>query len=169
VVRLILAFMPSLFLAAAAAAQVEFRPAGGGFRIEFFAPPQVTREQVSTRFGNTVGVTARLDRADGTQFYAQFIDYPPAAAREGAQRLFDSLRLGRTVKGDLRSEQRFQFEGHPAQRQKVELHIGTRPAIVALDVLRGLRLYSVFCIVDGGKQEADEIGRFIDSFALLPL
>jgi len=41
--------------------------------------------------------------------------------------------------------------------------------IAALDVVRGLRLYSIFCIVDRGKESTAEVKDFFDSFALLPL
>ena len=164
-----LALAAALSLTLSAHAQIEFQPAGGGFRVAFPAQPRVTREQVSTRFGNTIGVMARYDRADGAQFFAQYTDYPSAAANEGPQRLFDGLKLGRTVKGELRFEERFQFDGNPAQREIVDWHAGTRPVIVSLDVLRGLRLYSVFCIVDRGVEVSPAVRDFIQSFALLPL
>ncbi len=152
-----------------AAAQVEYRPPGGGLRVLFPAAPRVRDEPVSTRFGNTHEATASLVRTDGAQFYAQYIDYPPAAAQEGAQRLLDSLKIGRTVKGILRGERRFLLDGHPAQRETVELQLPARPVIVALDVVRDLRLYSIFCIVDRGKEDDPEVRQFLDSFALLPL
>ena len=166
----LLALLGPLWLALPAAAQgVAFEPEGGGFRVQFPGPFHVAAEQVSTRFGNTHGVTATFERADGAKFYAQYTDYPPAAAREGAQKVLDSLRVGRTVKGNLRSEQHFQFDGNPAQRETIDWDFATRPVIVALDVLRGLRLYSVFCIVDRGKEGSAEVRAFLDSFSLLPL
>ncbi|HZQ01241.1 MAG TPA: hypothetical protein VFB13_16980 [Reyranella sp.] len=157
------------FAGPASAQPVEFRPDGGGFRVQFPGPFKAKAEQVSTRFGNTHGVTATLERADGAKFYAQYVDYPPAAAQEGAQRLFESLTVGRTVKGAVRTAQRFQLDGNPAQREIVDWHFATRPVIVALDVLRGLRLYSIFCIVDSGREDGPDVRGFIDSFALLPL
>ncbi len=155
--------------AAPALAQVEYRPRGGGFRVEFPRAPRVSDEQVSTRFGNTRGVTATFERADGAKCYAQYTDYPPAAAQEGTARLLDSLTVGRTVKGELRSQERFLLDGNPAQREMIDWHFATQPVIVALDIVRGLRLYSVFCIVDRGKENAPEVRAFLDSFVLLPL
>jgi hypothetical protein len=73
------------------------------------------------------------------------------------------------VKGAVRTAQRFQLDGNPAQREIVDWHFATRPVIVALDVLRGLRLYSIFCIVDSGREDGPDVRGFIDSFALLPL
>ena len=150
-------------------AQVDYRPAGSGFHVEFPGRPRVVEEQMSTRFGNTRGVTASFERADGAKFYAIYSDYPPAAANEGAQKLLDALRFGRMVKGTMRTEQRFLFDGEPAQRETVELQVAGRPVIVALDVLRGLRLYSIFCIVDRGLEDGLQVRRFLNSFTLLPL
>ena len=126
-------------------------------------------EQVNTRFGNTYGLMATLERGDGASFYAQITDYPQAALQEGPQRILETLKFGRTVKGVVRAEQRFQFEGNPAQRLVVDLNVVGRPVIASLDVLRGLRLYSIFCIVDRSREEAGEVRSFIASFALLPL
>ena len=151
-----------------ALAQFDYRPPGSGFQVAFPAPPRIAQEMLSTRFGNTRSVMARLER-DGGKFYAQYFDYPAPAANEGAQKLLDGLRFGRTAKGTVRREQRFELDGHPAQRETVDLNFPARPVIVALDVLRGLRLYSIFCIVDRGQEDAPEVRAFIDSFVLLPL
>jgi hypothetical protein len=159
------AFLP--LAASPAAAEVEFKPGGGGFRVMFPGGYRVRIEQVSTRFGNTRGVIASSER-DDVKLYMQYLDYPGSAAREGTQRLLDGLRFGRTVKGRVRSEERFQLDGNPAQREVVDLQVQGQPVIVALDVLRGLRLYSVFCIVAYGQEGSDEVRRFIDSFELLP-
>lgn len=167
-VRSLSAIAALAMLAVPAWAQVEFRPQGGGFRVDFPAAPRVTNELASTRFGNTRSITAELERP-GAKFYAIYTDYPEAAAAESPQSLLDGIRVGRTVKGNIRAEQRFQIEGSPAQREVVDWHVGTRPVIVALDVLRGLRLYSVFCIVDRGQENGAEVRRFFDSFMLLPL
>jgi hypothetical protein len=152
--------------ASPAAAEVEFKPGGGGFRVVFPGGYRVRIEQVSTRFGNTRGVLAASER-DDVKLYMQYFDYPASAAREGPERLLDGLRFGRTVKGRVRFEERFQFAGNPAQREVVDLQVPGQPVIAALDVLRGLRLYSVFCIVDRGKESSDEVRRFIESFELL--
>ncbi len=169
IAHLLLALWGAFALVTPAFAQVEFRPPGGGFRLEFPGPFHVHIERTSTRFGNTRGTTASLERADGVKFYAQYMDYPPAAAQEGPQRLLDGLTLGRTVKGTVRAGQRFLFDGNPAQRETVDWDFATRPVIVALDVLRGLRLYSIFCIVDRGRENSRDVQDFIGSFALLPL
>lgn len=167
--RLLPALLGIICLAAPAGAQVEFRPPGGGFRLEFPGPFHVHIETTSTRFGNTRGTTASLERADGAKFYMQYYDYPGAAAQESPIRLFDGLKNGRTVKGTVRFEQRFELDGNWAQREIVDWNFGTRPVIVAFDVLRGLRLYSVFCIVERGQETLPEVKAFFDSFAMLPL
>ena len=74
-----------------------------------------------------------------------------------------------TVKGKVRSEQRFMLDGNPAQREIVDWDFATRPVIVALDVLRGLRLYSIFCIVERGQESSPDVQSFFDSFELLKL
>ena len=166
---LLLALAGLLCLAGPAVAQVEFRPSGGGFRLEFPGPFHVHIGQTSTRFGNTRGTTASLERADGIKFYMQYYDYPGAAAQEGPLRILDGLKNGRTVKGTVRFEQRFELDGNWAQREIVDWNFATRPVIVAFDVLRGLRLYSVFCIVERGQENEPEVKAFFDSFAMLPL
>ena len=57
----------------------------------------------------------------------------------------------------------------PAQRETVDWH-GPRPTvIVALDVLRGDQLYSIYCFVPPGKESHPGLQHFLDSFDLLPL
>ncbi len=166
--RCLLAFAYLLSFAGPAAAEVEFKPEHGGFRVVFPGGYRVKIEQVSTRFGNTRSVIASSERAD-VKLYAQYMDYPGTAAREGPQRLLDGLKLGRTVKGQIRFEQRFEFDGNPAQREVVDTHLPGQPVIAALDVVRGLRLYSIFCIVDRGREDGADVKAFFESFALLPL
>lgn len=148
--------------------QVEYRPAGGGFRVEFPAQPITKKEISSTRFGPTPMESAELTRPKGGTCYASHSLYPPQAGSEDPQRLLDQIRVGRTVKGALRIQRRFQFDGLPAQRDVVDWQFGTRPVIVSLDVLRGPNLYSIFCIVDRGQEGAPDVTKFVDSFALLP-
>ena len=150
--RVLLALLGALALATPAFAQVEFRPPGGGFRLEFPGPFRVRVETTSTRFGTTRGTTAQLELADGVKFYMQYFDYPPAAAQESPLKLLDGLKNGRIVKGKVRFEQRFELDGNWAQREIVDWEFGSRPVIVAFDVLRGLRLYSVFCIVERDQE-----------------
>jgi len=155
-------------LATPALAQVEYKPAGGGFRIVFPGQPIFKKEISSTRFGPTPMESAEWLRPKGGTCYATHSLYPPQASSEDPQRLLDQIRVGRTVKGTLRIQKRFQFEGQPAQRDVVDWLFATRPVIVSLDVMRGTHLYSMFCIVERGQEDAPDVTAFIDSFALAP-
>jgi hypothetical protein len=155
-------------LAVPAMAQTEYRPAGGGFRVEYPGRPIQKKEISSTRFGPTPMESAEWIRPKGGSCYANHTLYPPQAGSEDPQRLLDQIRVGRTVKGTLRIQNRFQYDGNPAQRDVVDWHVGTRPVIVSLDVIRGTHLYSVFCIVERGQETATDVTSFVDSFALLP-
>ena len=148
---------------------VEFRPAGGGFRVEFPGKFSVRTEDVNTRLGPTRVVTAEWVRADGGKCYAVHTRHFSGDMGEDPQRTFDRLRIGRTVKGNVRSEQRFLLENNPAQRQIVDWTGATRPVIVALDVARRGDLYSIFCIVDRGQEAMPDVQGYMNSFALLPL
>ena len=146
---------------------VEYRPANAGFKVDFPGRPRVSSEETSTRFGRAHMIAARYERHDGAKFYANFTAYPPAAAAEPASKILDSLKLARTVKGKVRAEQRFMLAGLPAQRHTIDWHAGTRPVIVALDVIRTAAVYSIFCIVDFGQEDDPAVARFLDSFAVL--
>lgn len=166
---ILLLLFGALAVARPAAADVEYKPPGAGFKVEFPGRPAVRTESINTSFGPALVVTAEWTRSDGGKCYAVHTRHVSGGPGEDPQRTFDRLRIGRTVKGILRSEQRFLMEDNPAQRQIVEWTGQTRPVIVALDVVRGPHLYSIFCIVDRGQDSAPDVLKFVASFALLPL
>jgi hypothetical protein len=169
--RLVLLLLLATCGAVPAAAQqwVEYRPHGAGYRVEFPGTPVTDGDEAAgTRYGAATTATANATTADGVAFYATHTNYPPGTAADEPQKVLDSVRLGRTAVGTVRSEQRFAVDGHLAQREIVDWH-GPRPAvIVALDVTRGDWLYSIYCFAPPGLENGAAIARFLASFTLLP-
>ena len=158
--------------AAPAAAQqwVTFQPGGlTGFRVDFPGTPIVNGSNAAgTRYGMSATVTAKLTTGDGITFHITYTAYPAGTASREPLKVLDTVQLGRTAVGTLKSRQRFEVEGHPAQRMIVDWH-GPQPImIVALDVTRGDWLYSAFCFAAHGQEDSPAIARFLSSFALLP-
>jgi hypothetical protein len=162
----------ALSATAPAAAQqwVTFQPGGmTGFRVDFPGTPIVNGSNAAgTRYGMSATVTASFAAIDGVTFYATYSVYPADTASREPQKVLDTMQLGRTAVGKVVSLEKFQFEGHPAQRSTVDWH-GPRPLmIVAFDVTRGDWLYSIYCFAPHGQENHPAIARFISSFALLP-
>ena len=154
---------------AAAQQWTTFQPGGTGFRVDFPGPPAIDGDDsASSRYGKVATVTAKVATGDGVMFYATYTVYPSGTVSGEPQKVLDAVRLGRTAAGKLRSQRRFDFDGHPAQRDIVDWH-GPRPVvIVSLDVVRGDWLYSIYCFAPHGLETGPAIARFLDSFALLP-
>jgi hypothetical protein len=168
-VRFFLFFIAAVAIALPAAAQVPYQPRGDGFRVVFPGPPMaVDAEQAGTRYGAAVTATASYTSPAGVVFYATHTAYPPGTASGEPQKVLDTVRIGRTAVGTLRTQQRFAFEGNPAQRDMVDWHGPRRLVIVALDVMRGDWLYSIYCFAPPGQENDPAIERFLASFTLLP-
>ena len=140
-----------------------------GFRVDFPATPVINGSNAAgTRYGMSATVTAKVTTADGITFYATYTAYPAGTASREPQKVLDTTQLGRTAVGSAQSLQKFDFQGHAAQRTVVDWH-GPQPLmIVALDVTRGDWLYSIYCFAPRGQENSPTIARFLASFALLP-
>lgn len=146
-----------------------FEPGGAGFRIEFPGKPAIDGgDSFGTRYGRSASVTASVEGADGVLFYATYTAYPPGTASGEPGKVLDTVRIGRTAVGTLRTQQRLRFDGHPAQRDIVDWHGPRRLVIVSLDVTRGDWLYSIYCFAPPGLENSPAIARFLASFTLLP-
>ena len=155
-------------IAGAARAEVEFKPRGQGYRVVFPGPPKVRAEDVRTRFGLSGVVTAEWVRPAGGSCYLVHTRYLGSTVPEGPQKALERVRFGRLVKGTLRSQKRFEFEGHPAQQDVVDTTLPGRQVIVSLDAVRAADIFSVYCIVDRGQEAAGDVQGFIGSFTLTP-
>lgn len=147
-------------------AEVEFKPQGQGYRVVFPGQPKVRAEDVRTRFGPSGVVTAEWVRPAGGSCYLVHTRYLGSTVPEGPQKALERVRFGRLVKGALRNQKRFEFEGHPAQQDVVDTTLPGRPVIVSLDAVRGADIFSVYCIVDRGQEAATDVQGFIGSFTL---
>jgi len=170
--RAALLVLLALLAAAPAAAQqwMTFQPGGmTGFRVDFPGTPAISGSNAAgTRYGMSATVTAKVTTDDGVTFHITYTAYPAGTASREPQKVLDTVQLGRTAVGTIKSQQRFEFERHPAQRMVVDWH-GPQPLmIVALDVTRGDWLYSIFCFAPRGQENSPAIARFLASFALLP-
>lgn len=153
---------------AAAQHWTPFQPDGAGFRVEFPGKPAIDADNsFGTRYGRSVSVTATVETADGIVFYATYTAYPRGTASSEPDKVLDTVRIGRTAIGTLRSQQRLHFDGHLAQRDIVDWHRPRRLVIVSLDVTRGDWLYSIYCFAPPGLENSPAIQRFLSSFALL--
>jgi hypothetical protein len=144
----LLAFLAFSTAAPAAAQQwITFQPGGlTGFRVDFPGTPIVNGSNAAgTRYGMSATVTASSAGNDGVTFYATYTVYPTGTAAHEPQKVLDTVQLGRTALGRVRSLQKVDFEDHPAQRTIVDWHGPQRLVIVALDVTRGDWLYSIYC------------------------
>ncbi len=167
--RLLLFFLAAVVVALPAMAQVPYQPRNDGFRVVFPGQPTAAdAERASTRYGAAATATASYTSPAGIVFYATHTAYPPGTAAGEPQKVLDTVRIGRTAVGTLRSQQRFAFEGNPAQRDVVDWHGPRRLVIVALDVMRGDWLYSIYCFAPPGQENDPAIERFLASFTLLP-
>jgi hypothetical protein len=162
----------ALWTAAPAAAQqwTTFQPGGmTGFCVDFPGTPTITGNRAAgTRYGRSATVTASVTTDDGVTFHVTYTAYPAGTASREPQKVLDTMELGRTAVGKVRSHQKFDFDGHPAQRSVVDWHGPQKMVIVALDVTRGDWLYSVYCFAPHGLENSPAIARFIASFAFLP-
>lgn len=152
----------------AAQAEFELKPPGQGYRMTFPGKPRIRAEDVNTRFGPSGVVTAEWLRPQGGSCYFTHTRYLGGSVPEGPQVALDRVRFGRTVKGTMRVQKRFQFEGQLAQQDIVDTTFPGRPVIVSLDVVRGADVFSVYCIVDRRQEEAPDVQKFIGSFAFVP-
>ncbi|MBS0548403.1 MAG: hypothetical protein JSR24_11680 [Proteobacteria bacterium] len=166
----LLAFLLAAAASPAAAQQwAPFQPGGAGFRVDFPGRPAINADNsFGTRYGRSVSVTATVETADGVAFYATYTAYPRGTASSEPDKVLDTVRIGRTAIGTLRAQQRFQFDGHLAQRDMIDWHRPRRLVIVSLDVTRGDWLYSIYCFAPPGLENSPAIQRFLASFALLP-
>jgi len=157
-----------LATAGATHAEVEFKPQGQGYRVVFPGQPKVRAEDVKTRFGPSGVVTAEWVRPAGGSCYLVHTRYLGSTVPEGPQKALERVRFGRLVKGTLRSQKRFEFEGHPAQQDVIDTTLPGRPVLVSLDAVRAADIFSVYCIVDRGQEAATDVQGFIGSFTLSP-
>ena len=165
---LVLAALMLVMQVGVARAEYELKPHGQGYRMIFPSQPRIRAEDVNTRFGPSGVVTAEWPRPTGGTCYFTHTRYLGGSVPEGAQMALDRVRFGRTVKGTMRVQKRFQFEGQPAQQDVVDTTFPGRPVIVSLDVVRAADIFSVYCIVDRGQEEAPDVQNFVGSFAFVP-
>lgn len=148
---------------------IEYRPPGGGFKLEFPGSPKQSQKDVPTKAGlirlNTAEMSPRNDRAFAS-FHSSF---PPDALPADRQIALDAGRDNAIAKagGTLRTEQHLSIGGMPARRAVVDI-FKSNQVCVSLMVLNGNDLYQAIVFTSAGQEDSDDIRRFINSFALVP-
>jgi hypothetical protein len=146
----------------------EFRPEGGGFRVEMPGRPELTsqKRQITTihhaevKRGNTEFVISY------NEFSAEDISRI-AADRIAIDKMFDTARDSnlQNFKAKLRDEQRETVKGHPARRWIFD--VGAQTAAMR-SILAGNRFINLVAIGSTGFDADPLAKRFLESFTLTP-
>lgn len=154
-------------VAAGAQTWSEYRPAGGGFRVEMPGTPTVAAQNIDIaggRVATQIQATLLWSKTDYTVVY---MDYPPDIGHSmPPERLLERVRDSTAHRGELRSDAAFTVGGAPAR----EFVVATNDNIsfVMRVVWSGNRLFRIM-VLGFGLDVADRPAtrRFLDSFALV--
>lgn len=145
----------------------EYRPAGGGFRVEMPGTPTVAAQNIDIaggRVATQVQATLRWSKADYTVAY---MDYPPDIGHGvPPERLLERARDSMARQGELRSDAALTVYGLPAR----EFVVATNDNLtfVMRVVWSRNRLFRIV-VLGFGSDVADRPAtrRFLNSFALV--
>jgi hypothetical protein len=174
IARLVLLYICfSIGSAAAQTKWVEYRPAGGGFRVEMPQTPQVESRTLQHKLGPLLMTQAAVDFSDRS-FSLSYLDMPKDKIRNtNSDAILDGARdgavNGMAIEGNkatLRSEHRLTVNGAPARDIIADI-----PTLHFVSVMRiilvGNRQYTVGFFGFAGSESKSEVNRFIESFVLL--
>ena len=155
---------------AAAVAQTwsEYRPAGGGFRVEMPGTPTVKTDDVKINNGRIAKQTQASVRVPKKADYSVlYMDYPPDVGRGvPPEKLLEGLRSDIATHGKLRRDTALTVGGAPARDFVVAAR--NNLAIVMRVVWFDNRLFQVSVLGLGlDVADAPDTRRFLDSFALV--
>ena len=163
-----LAVLAFLSMGSAQAQQqwVDYRPAGLGYRIEFPGTPAASETDAATAVGQIHSSTATLE-SGGKVFLVMRTVYPSAVASASPRKVMTSARDGLVGGGKLRDTKDLSINNLPARRLIID-RTDTGRIMVALQVMSGTWLYQAICLTRPGEENAPDIERFLNSFALVP-
>lgn len=145
---------------------IEYRPPGGGYRIEFPGTPAASETDAATAVGQVHSSTATLERG-GNTFLVMRTVYPQAVAGASPRKVMTSARDGLVSNGKLRETKDLSINNLPARRLIID-RTDTGRVMVVLQVMSGTWLYQAFCLVRPGAETSPDVERFLGSFALIP-
>ncbi|MBN9514853.1 MAG: hypothetical protein J0H97_15715 [Alphaproteobacteria bacterium] len=158
-----------LFGSVGAGAQTwtEYRPAGGGFRVEMPGTPTVTTQNIDIagdRVARQIQASVRLPKTDYTVVY---MDYPPDIGHGvPPEKLLERVRDSTASHGELRSDAALAVNGAPAREFAVAT--GDNVTVVMRVVWFRNRLFRITVFGFGpGVDATPAARRFLDSFALV--
>jgi hypothetical protein len=168
--RLIFLLLLLALSAGPAAAQdwVEYRPPGGGYRVEFPGKPQVSTRDVTTRTAIVQMNMALVERGDAAAFLTIHSLRPPGASGVDPQQVLDQVRDGvlKDPERKLREEAHTTVGGLPARRVIIDIP-DKKQVSVALFVLGADRLYQAIVVVSPGQESSADVERFLKSFTVM--
>lgn len=154
--------------AAGAQTWSEYRPAGGGFRVEMPGTPTVTTDDVKINNGRIAKQTQASVRVPKKADYSVlYMDYPPDVGRGvPPEKLLEGLRSDIATHGKLRRDTALTVGGAPARDFVVAAR--NNLAIVMRVAWFDNRLFQVSVLGLGlDVADAPDTRRFLDSFALV--
>ncbi|WP_148283392.1 hypothetical protein [Reyranella massiliensis] len=158
-----------LFGSVGAGAQTwtEYRPAGGGFRVEMPGTPQIETSKIEIDGGRVATQRRASVRLPKTDYTVAYMDYPPDIGhRMPPERLLERVRDNIARHGELRSDAALTIGGAPAREFVVAT--GDNVTIVMRTVWFTNRLFQITVMGSGSGVGATPASRrFLDSFALV--
>ena len=151
---------------AAAQDWIEYRPPGGGYRVEFPGKPEVTTQDVKAGTATIRANMALVELRNDVAFLT--IDSPrsESSIQLDPQKALDLARDGamKNPGHKLREETHLTVGGLPARRVIIDIP-PKKLVSVALFVLGPERLYQAIAVVPPGQEGSADVERFLNSFA----
>lgn len=158
-----------LFGSMGASAQTwsEYRPTGGGFRVEMPGTPTVAAQDIKIDGGRVATQIQASVVVSKTDYSVTYMDYPPDIGhRVPPEKLLESVRDNIARHGGLRRDAALTVDGVPAREFVVVDKDNI--AIVMRAVWFGNRLFQITVLGFGsGVGAMPATRRFLDSFALV--
>lgn len=148
---------------AAAQTWSEYRPAGGGYRIEMPATPTVSTEPINLEDGRTVAMTQALVELSDVAYLATYTDYPADIGRASSPAaILARARDGSAEGGKLRSDKALSIGGHTAREYVIVDKDGN--VLVTRSAWANNRLFQIIVVGDKDIKRRPDTRRFLDSF-----
>lgn len=154
-------------MGAGAQTWTEYRPAGGGFRVEMPGTPTVETHDIDIDGGRVAKQRRASVRLPKTDYTVVYMDYPPDIGHGvPPQNLLERVRDNIARRGQLQSDAALTIGGAPAREFVVAT--GDNLTIVMRTVWFRNRLFQIMVLGFGpGVDATPAPRRFLDSFALV--
>jgi hypothetical protein len=145
---------------------IEYRPAGGRYRVEMPDTPIVQTEDIKTDDGRTVTQIRAVVERRRTAYVVAHIDYPEDVGRDASpDTLLKRMRDGMIQNRRLRRDVALTVSGEAAREF---VAVGTDGlTIIMRGVWSGNRLFQIIVGGADGVEAQPDTMRFLDSFSLV--